>query len=159
MKRPASLTIAVVLQWVAAVIALLSGLDLIAAAFEMRGDEVTTQLEGVLLNQGIADVPGKALVTAVFVAGVLLLALAVIRVMVAVYLAQGRAWARIVVTVFVLLNLAGSLAYLFEGYWVRAILGVVVELLVLWLLFNARSSEFIRVRSSAPAAALPTPSG
>ena len=104
MKRPASLTIAVVLQWVAAVIALLSGLDLIGAAFKMRGDEVTTQLEGVLLNQGIADVPGKALVTAVFVAGVLLLALAVIRVMVAVYLGQGRAWARIVVTVFVMLG-------------------------------------------------------
>ena len=159
MKRPVSLTIAVGLQWVAAVIALLSGLDLIAAAFEMRSETVTTQLEGALLNQGIADVPGPALVTAVFVAGVLLLAIAIIRVMVAIYLAQGRSWARIVVAVFVVLNLAGSLAYLFQGFWVRALLGVVVELVVLWLLFNARASAFIRAQSQpAPAPALPTPS-
>lgn len=158
MKRPITLTIAVALQWLAGLVALISGLDLIAAAFEMRSDTVTTQLEGALLNQGIADVPGKALVTAVFVAGVLLMAVAVLRVMVAVYLARGRSWARIVVAVFVVLNLAGGLAFLFEGYWARALGVAVLELVVLWLLFNPSSSEFIRRRSLEAAAAPPTPS-
>jgi hypothetical protein len=143
-KRPVTVTIAVVLQWIAAVIAIISGFDLIAAAFEMRRSGVATQLEAALVNQGIVDVPGSAIVVAVFAAGTLLLAIAVVRVMVALYLARGRNWARIVVAVFVLINMAGGLAYLFEGYWVHALTVVVIEALVLWLLFNHRSNEFFR---------------
>lgn len=148
MKRPVTLTLAVMLQWVAAVVAVLAGFDLIAAAYEMRRAGVATQLEAALVNQGIIDIPGAAIVTAVFVAGVLLLAIALVRVMVAVYLARGRRWARIVVTVFVLISLAGGLAYLFEGYWVQALTVVVIEALVLWLMFNPASSAFIADRSS-----------
>ena len=48
MKRPVTLTIAVVLQWVAAVIAVFSGFDLIAAAFEMSKAGVATQVEAAL---------------------------------------------------------------------------------------------------------------
>lgn len=148
MKRPVQLTIAVALQWVAAVIAVISGFDLIAAAYEMRRAGVATQIEGALVNEGIIDVPGTAVVTAVFVAGVVLLAIALVRVMVAVYLARGRSWARIVVAVFVLVNLAAGLANLFEGYWLRASVVVIIEAAVLWLLFNRRSSDYIRARSA-----------
>lgn len=151
MKRPVQLTIAVILQWIAAVIAIISGFDLIAAAFEMRREGVATQLEGALVNQGIVDVPGSAIVAAVFVAGVLLVVIALVRVMVALYLARGRSWARIVVAVFVLINLAGGLANLFEGYWLRALIAVAIEVVVLWLLFNRRSSEYIRFRTTEAA--------
>jgi hypothetical protein len=148
MKRPVTLTIAVALQWLAAVIAVIAGFDLIAAALEMSQAGVATQIEASLVNQGIVDVTGEFVVVGVFVAGVLLIAIAFVRVMVAVYLARGRNWARIVVAVLVLISLAGSVGYLFQGYVVQAALSIGVDLVVLWLLFNARSSAFITTRSA-----------
>jgi hypothetical protein len=107
-KRPVTLTIAVALQWLAAVIAVIAGFDLMAAALEMSQAGVATQVEAALVNQGILDVSGEFVVVGVFVAGVLLMAIAFVRVMVAVYLARGRNWARIVVAVLVLISLAGD---------------------------------------------------
>ena len=69
--------------------------------------------------------------------------------MVAVYLARGRNWARIVVAILVLISLAGGVGYLFQGYLVQAALAIGVDLLVLWLLFNSSSSAFIAARSAA----------
>jgi hypothetical protein len=149
MKRPVTLTIAVVLQWVAAVIAVIAGFDLIAAALEMSQAGVATQVEASLVNQGIVDVTGEFVVEGVFVAGVLLLAIAFVRVMVAVYLARGRSWARIVIAILVLVSLAGGVGYLFQGFLVQAGLAISVDLVVLWLLFNSRSSAFIEERSAA----------
>ena len=149
MKRPVSITIVVVLQWISAIVAVIGGFDLIAAAYEMRQNGVATQIEGALVNQGIIDVSGKTVVVGVFVAGVLLLAIAFVRVMVAIYLARGRGWARIVVAVFALVNLAAGLAYLFEGVWLQALGIAVIEVLVLYLLFNAQSSAFFKARASA----------
>jgi hypothetical protein len=151
MKRPWPLTTAVVLQWVAAVAAVISAFDLMAAAYEMHRDDVATQIEGALVNQGIVDIPGSTVVNGVFVAGVLLLAIAFVRVMVAVYLGRGRDWARLVVAVFACINLVGGLGFLLQGEWVRAVVVVVIEAAILWLLFNARSSEYIREQSAARA--------
>ena len=148
MKRPVTLTVAVVLQWVAAVIAVIAGFDLIAAALEMSQEGVATQVEAALVNQGIIDITGEFVVVGVFVAGVLLIAIAFVRVMVAVYLARGRNWARIVVAVLVLISLAGGVGYLFQGYVVQSALSIGVDLVVLWLLFNARSNAFIAARSA-----------
>ena len=148
MKRPVTLTIAVVLQWVAAVIAVIAGFDLIAAAIEMSQAGIATQIEAALVNQGIIDISGQFVVVGVLVAGVLLIAIAFVRVMVAVYLARGRSWARIVVAILVLISLAGGVGYLFQGYLVQAALAIGVDLLVLWLLFNSSSSAFIASRSA-----------
>ncbi len=68
--------------------------------------------------------------------------------MVAVYLARGRSWARIVVAILVLISLVGGVGYLFQGYLVQATLSIAVDLVVLWLLFNARSSAYITARSA-----------
>ena len=149
MKRPVSITIVVVLQWVAAIVAVIGGFSLIAAAYEMHQEGIATQIEGALVNQGIVDISGKTVVVGVFVAGILLLAIAFVRVMVATYLAKGRGWARIVVAVFALVNLAAGLAYLFEGMWLNAVGIVVIELLVLYLLFNAQSSAFFKARAES----------
>ena len=148
MKRPVTLTIAVALQWVAAVIAVIAGFDLITAAIEMSQAGVATQVEAALVNQGIIDISGQFVVVGVLVAGVLLIAIAFVRVMVAVYLARGRHWARIVVAILVFISLAGGVGYLFQGYLVQAALAIGVDLLVLWLLFNSSSSAYIAARSA-----------
>jgi hypothetical protein len=142
-----TVTVAVVLQWLAALVAIGTALELISIAFELRHGDVETQIEGALVNQGIVDVSGDLVVTGVFVAGVLLLLLAFVRVMAAVYLARGRRWARVLVAILALIGLLSSVAFMFEGYWARALGGAVIEVLVLWLLFNGRASEFF---ASAP---------
>lgn len=154
MTRPVSLTIAVILQWVAAVVGLVGGLDLIAAAFSMARLGVPEKLEQALRSEGITDIAGSLLVLGVFLAGAAIALLAVVRVLVSVYVWRGRSWARIVLGVLIAINIVGGFAYLFEGYVMRMLLTVPVDILVLWLLFNAPSSAFIAERSAARAAEL-----
>ncbi|MBI1349506.1 MAG: hypothetical protein GC156_00135 [Actinomycetales bacterium] len=152
MERPLTLTVVVVLQWVAALIAAISGFDLLLAALELKDRGLEGELDSALVRQGVIDIPGSALITAVFVAAVVILAVAVLRVIAAVYLARGRSWARILVAIFATLNLVGGLAFLFEGYWQRALLTVALELIVLALLFTGSSNDYIRMRSAATVA-------
>lgn len=151
MKRPVSLTIAVILQWAAAVVAVISGFDLVAAAYEMSKAGVAEQIEGALVGQGIIDISGSRVVVGVFVAGILLLAIALVRVMVAVYLGRGRNWARTVVAVLVVISLIAGVAHLFQGFVLLASATVAIDVVVLWLMYNERSSAFIRERSAASA--------
>ncbi|MDI1288944.1 MAG: hypothetical protein PSX37_03205 [bacterium] len=151
MTRPVSLTIGVILQWVGAVIAIISGLDLIAAAFSMSRSGISEQLETTLREQGITDIAGSLLVLGVFLAGVSIVLLALLRILIAGYVWQGRNWARIVLTVLIGISIVGGIAYLFEGYVMRMLLTVPVDVLVLWLIFNKQSSAFIAERSAARA--------
>lgn len=149
MSRPVSLTIAVVLQWVAALAALIAGLTMITAAFELSDDATKSALEQALSGQGVTDVTGRQIVIGVFMAGVIVVGLSLLRVILALYLARGRNWARMIITILVFLNILAGVAYLFqEDFW-RGIPTIVLELVVLWLLFNARSNAFISERSAS----------
>lgn len=149
MSRPVSLTIAVVLQWVAAVGALLAGLDLATSAIALSGEGTKSALEQAMIGQGVSDVSGRQLVIGVFMAGMLVIALALVRVILAVYLGRGRNWARVVITVLVAFNLLSGVAYLFQDEQWRAVPTILLEVVILWLLYNSRSSAFIRERSGS----------
>jgi len=153
MKRPITLTIAVVLQWIAAVIATLVGLELIIAAIELSDSDTESAVGQAIARTGVNDVSSSLVVEGLFIAGALVLALALVRVIVAVYLARGRGWARAVITVMVALSLLTGVAYLFQEEFVRGLGIIVLELVVLWLLFNPRSNAFLSERSGAPEAA------
>lgn len=144
MKRPGSVTIVVVLQWIAATVGVISGLDLISSALHMTDLNLATEIEATLVANGVVDVNGGALLQSMLVAGILTLVIAFIRVMVAVYLARGRAWARMILAIVAGLNLLGALGYLLHGEWWRATVVVVVELVILGLLFNTKATAFIR---------------
>lgn len=149
MKRPVSLTIVVVLQWIAATIGVISGFDQITAALQLRDAEAADDIEAALVNTGVIDVSGESLVSGLLIAGALTLLIAFVRVMVAVYLARGRSWARLLVAIVAVINLIGGLGFLIYGEWWRAAAIIVVELIVLGLLFNAKASAFIRDRDGA----------
>lgn len=149
MKRPISLTIGVILQWAAAVVAIVAGLDLIAAAFAMSRQGIAEKLEVTLNEQGVSDIAGSLLLVGVFLAGALVLALALVRIVLAAYLLQGRNWARIIIAVLIGINIVAGVAYLFQGYVMRMLLTVPVDFLVLWLIFNDESSAYIKARSTA----------
>ena len=59
---------------------------------------------------------------------------------------------RIVMAVLIALNIVGGVAYLFQGYVMRMLLTVPVDIVVLWLMFNLQSSAYIKAKSTAAAA-------
>jgi len=144
-----TLTIAVVLQWIAALLALLLGLQLVTAAFELSASETESAVDKVLVAQGITDVPQSRVVLAVFMAGIIVMAIAFLRVVLALYLARGRGWARTLITVLVALSMLAGVAYLFQAAFWQAGAIIVLDLVVLWLMFNPASSAFIADRSGS----------
>lgn len=156
MNRPATITIAVVLQWIAAVVAALLGLELMTAALQLARADTEGAIGAAVKAQGITDVPATMIVLGVFMAGALVLAIAILRVVLAVYLARGRGWARTIITILVALNLIAGVSYLFQAEWLRGVGVIVLELIVLWLLFNPAANAYVAARSDrsgAPAAA------
>jgi len=149
MKRPVSLTIVVVLQWIAATVGIISAFDQISAALELHDAGAADDIEAALVNTGVIDISGESLVSGLLVAGSLTLLIAFVRVMVAVYLARGRAWARMLLAIVAVVNLLGGLGFVLHDQWWRATVVVVIELVILGLLFNARASAYIKERESA----------
>lgn len=147
MSRPVTLTIAVVLQWVAAVAGLLAGFDLLMSALELSDAPTKAALEQAIASEGVTDVSASQVVFGVAIAGTLVLGIAVVRVILAVYLGRGRSWARTVISILVALNMLAGVAYLFQEEFWRGLPTIGLELTVLWLLFNGRSSAFIAEES------------
>lgn len=149
MKRPVTVTLVAILQAVAAVVAAVTAFDLIADAFELAQVGASTGIDAALTAQGIVDIDPGMPAQSTFAAGILLLALAVVRVLAVGYLVQGRRWARTVLTVLIAVSLAGGLSFLFQGFVLRTTLLVAVDLVLVALLFDRRTSEFIDARSAA----------
>jgi hypothetical protein len=152
MTRPITLTIAVVLQWVAGFIMLLAGFDLFMSALRLSDAATESALDNTTKLQGITDISAAQVVSGVLMAGILLIAIAILRVILAVYLGRGRQWARTLITVLVVLNMLASLAYIFQDEIWRGLPSLVGEVVILWLLFNARSSAYISAQSKPEAA-------
>ena len=87
--------------------------------------------------------------TTFLVLAILFLAIAVVEIVVAIFLGRGANWARVVITVFVGLGFVSSLIDIIQGGWgiITGGIGIVLKIVVLWLLWNARSSEWIREKS------------
>ncbi len=143
MKRPVTVTIAVVLQWVAAGIATFVGLELITAAIELSDADSESAVGQAIAASGITDVSASLVVRGLLLAGAVVLGLALLRIVLAVYLARGRAWARLVITILVVLNALSGVAYLFQDAFWQGFGIIVLELVVLWLMYNPRANAFI----------------
>ena len=148
MSRPATLTAAVVLQWIAAVMTLLAGLDLFMSALRISNAKTELALENAEKISGVTDVSAAQIVAGVLMAGTILIAIALIRVVLALYLGRGRNWARGVITLLVVLNLLGGVAYVFQEEFWRGLPTIAIEIVVLWLMFNRSSSAYIAEKST-----------
>lgn len=148
-----TLTIAVVLQWIAAVISIIAAVGLILGALATLNSDVRDEINNALSSEGITEISAGAITGGVFVAGLVVAAIAVIRVIVAFSLARGHNWARILISVFAVLSLLGGIGTLFSGQWLTAIVTIVVELVILWLLWNSSSSAYIKLKTAERALA------
>ncbi len=148
-----TLTIAVVLQWIAAVISIIAAVGLILGAFATLNSDVRDQINNALSSEGITEISAGAITGGVFVAGLVVAGIAVIRVIVAFSLARGHNWARILISVFAVLSLLGGIGTLFSGQWLTAVITIVVEVVILWLLWNSSSSAYIKLKTAERALA------
>ena len=153
MKRPITLTIAVVLQWIGAVLTIIAAVGIILGAFATMDSTFRTEIDKALTENDISGISAGAITGGLFVGGLIVAAVAVLRVIVAFSLARGHNWARILISVFAVLNLLASIGYLFGGLWWNAIIGIVVEGITLFLLWNAASSAYIREKTAERALA------
>lgn len=155
MSRPISLTIAVVLQWIAAIFGIIGGVFLLGAAGAMSSQSVRDEVNRVLDEGGFAEITAATIAWGVLAAGIFTVFISVIRIIVAVSLARGHNWARLLITVFVALSLLGAIFELFQGggaFW-RGIAAIIVEILILWLMWNRSSSAYIKVKTAERALA------
>lgn len=153
MSRPVTLTIAVVLQWIAAIISIIAAVGLILGALATLDSGVRQEIDNALTSEGVTGISAGAITGGVFIAGLVVAGIAVIRVIVAFSLARGHNWARILISVFAVLSLLGGIGSLFSGQWLTAIVTIVVEVVILWLLWNSSSSAYIKFKTAERAVA------
>ena len=147
------MTIAVILQWIAAIISIIAAVGLILGAFATLDSGVRDEINNALSSEGVTGISAGAITGGVFIAGLVVAAIAVIRVIVAMSLARGHNWARILITVFAILSLLGGIGTLLGGNWLTGIVSIVVEVVILWLLWNSSSSAYIKVKTAERAVA------
>ncbi len=151
MTRPITLTIVVILQWVAAVLGLIAAVFLLLGAGTLASRDVRDQVTEALKTE-TADLPveitGATVGWGLLFIGLFVVVVSVLRIVIAMSLARGHAWARIVLTIFVAFSLIGAIAELFQGggaMW-RGIVTIIVEIVILWLMWNAKSSAYIAAK-------------
>ncbi|HKN46004.1 MAG TPA: hypothetical protein VJW23_18990 [Propionibacteriaceae bacterium] len=126
-RRPGSVTIVVVLTIISGILTLLGALFL-------------------LLLGGAASLASNISGVAVLVFGILYLIFGIVTIAVGVGLRNGSRFARILVTILMVIDILGGIANLI---WFRsnqtvtsAIITIIVSVVVLALLYNRRASEF-----------------
>jgi hypothetical protein len=148
-----TLTIAVILQWIAAIISIIAAVGLILGAFATLNSDVRDEINNALSSEGVTGISAGAISGGVFIAGLVVAAIAVIRVIVAMSLARGHNWARILISVFAILSLLGGIGTLLGGNWLTGIVSIAVEVVILWLMWNSSSSAYIKVKTAERAVA------
>ncbi len=148
-----TLTIAVILQWIAAIISIIAAVGLILGAFANLNSDVRDEINNALSSEGVTGISAGAISGGVFIAGLVVAAIAVIRVIVAMSLARGHNWARILISVFAILSLLGGIGTLLGGNWLTGIVTIAVEVVILWLMWNSSSSAYIKVKTAERAVA------
>jgi len=152
-KRPASLTIAVVLQWISAIAGIWVGFIFLLGSLAMFDPEARADIASALAEAQVTDIGPDMVVVAFLLLAAVLIAISVIRLIIAISLGRGRSWARIVITVFAVISAATAVAQAVGGEWLSGIVTIVIEAVILWLMWNKSSSAYIKARSAERAAA------
>ena len=88
MKRPVTLTIAVVLVWITAVFDALASVGFLAVAAAASTPEGKSSIAKSLADSGISDIPAGMIGTTFLVMAILFLAVAVVEIVVAIFLGR-----------------------------------------------------------------------
>lgn len=120
MSRPFTLTLAVLLVWVFAVLSIIEAVGVLVADFTFVG----------------------------LILSLLVSAVAVIAAIVALSLARGHSWARILISVIAIINVINEVLQIFGGEVLLGIVRLAIQVVVLWLMWNSSSSTYIKVKTA-----------
>lgn len=146
-NRPGAVTIVVVLLWISfafwlitAIAAFFTGTGLTAA-----GD--IQQIEQELEKLGLPTSWAPAVGPTFLVIGVVLVVFALISALFAVFIGKGSNIARILLTIIVAIRIVGTLSSLLAtdlsiGLVISAVISIGIDVVILFLLYNAESNRF-----------------
>jgi len=120
MRRPFTLTLAVLLVWIYVVLSVIVAISALAADPSVVGLFVS------LLGTGVA----------------------VVAAIIAFSLARGHSWARIVISVFAVLAVISEVTQIFGGDVLGGIIRLAIQVVVLWLMWNSSSSTYIKLKTA-----------
>lgn len=114
------MTLAVLLVWVFAALSIFEAIGVLVADFTFTG----------------------------LVVSILVSAIAVIAAIVALSLARGHNWARILISVIAIINVINEVFQIFGGEVLLGIVRLAIQVVVLWLMWNSSSSTYIKVKTA-----------
>jgi len=131
-NRPVGVSILSVLAYIGAVFLLLGGIGLFVG-----GEVISSYLSSLGAFSGIITAIG-------IVAGIILIALAVLYFFIGRGLWKGQNWARIVVLIFIVIGLIGSLVSIM-GNLASSIVGIIIDVVIIWYLgFNQEAKSYFK---------------
>lgn len=148
-KRPLSLSIVVLLQWIAALVGIFVGILIMLSAFAVNTADVRSAIDAALAQEGVTGVSSRVLVLGIVASGLIAVGVSVVRAVIARSLGRGRNWARLLLTVLGVLNLLSGVLALFGDRWQTGATTVVIEVAILWLMWNSASSAFFRAAKAS----------
>lgn len=144
--RPSQVTIVVVLIWISFALTIVGAVATILAGTAIAASDQAS-VEKLLTD---LDLPTSWSTTAgpiVIVAGALFFIVAIIEAIFAIAIARGSNVARILLTILLIIRLAGGLVFILtswgtQTYMFGVFLDMALAIIVLLLLFNSKSNEF-----------------
>jgi hypothetical protein len=153
-ERPSQVTIVVVLIWIAFALTVVGAIATILVGTGIAASDparVAEELKTLDLPQSWASGVGPI----VIVAGALMFVIAIIQAIFAVAIGRGSNVARILLTILLVIRVISGVVFIVTSWgtetWMFGVfLSIALDIIVLLLLFNAKSNEFFtdRVRQA-----------
>ncbi len=135
-----------ILVWIGAILIILNAIAVVPLALGFRDPAIQKDIEDALVANGLDASAENYFNFALWTAAAILLISGIVRIFLAIFLGRGYNWARIVITIFVVIGFIANLSSIFNGGWniLAGLLGCLVEVIILGLLWNARASVWFR---------------
>jgi hypothetical protein len=147
-QRPGTVTVVVVLLWISVAALLLLGVLLLVGAAGITAGATQAEIEKALSEAGFPTSWAPAVGPVMFSLAAVMFIFAVIQALFAVFISKGSNVARILITILLAIRLVSSIIGMFTipAFIAQAILDVIVNIVILALLWNARANEFFTDR-------------
>ena len=149
-ERPSQVTIVVILIWIAFALTVVGAIATILVGTGIAASDparVAEELKNLDLPESWATGIGPIII----VAGALMFVVAIIQAIFAVAIARGSNVARILLTILMVIRIVSGIVFIVTSWgtetWMFGIfLSIALDIIVLLLLFNAKSNEFFTDR-------------
>ncbi len=146
-NRPGAVTIVVVLLWISFAVWLITAIAAVFTGTGLTAAGDIQQIEAELEKLGLPTAWAPAIGPTFLVIGGVLLIFAILSALFAVFIGKGSNVARILLTIIVAFRIVSALSSLLAtdlnfGLIISAVISVGIDIVILFLLYNAESNKF-----------------